>query len=166
MNAYVILSHLHSINRWLVLGFLLLAIVSAITSRSTMNVAPVAAGLKTVLPKGALPAFITSHIQLLLGLIMYFGATAGLSSVGSPYVIMDKEAWAADGGEIIKFYSLTHFTYMLAAIVILTAGYMVAKRSATEARAGFWILVTYSIALLIILFSIPWPWRALGGGWY
>ncbi len=166
MNAYIILSHLHSINRWLVLGFILLAIVSAITSRSTMNTAPVTAGLKTVLPKGALPAFITTHIQLLLGLILYFAATAGLSSVGSPYVIMDKAAWAADGGEVLRFYSVTHISYMLAAIVILTVGYMVAKRSATEARAGFWILMTYSIALLIMLISIPWPWRALAGGWW
>ncbi len=166
MNAYVILSHLHSINRWLVLGFIILAIVSAATSRATMNTAPVAAGLKTVLPKGALPAFITTHIQLLLGLILYFGAMAGLEGVGSPYVIMNKAAWEAEGGEILRFYSVTHMSYMLAAIVILTVGYMVAKRSATQARAGFWILTTYSIALLIMLLSIPWPWRALNGGWW
>lgn len=165
MNGYIILSHLHSINRWLVLFFIIWAIVSAITSRSTMNTAPVAAGMRTVLPKGALPAFITTHIQLLLGLILYFGNMAGLPSVGSPSVIMDKAAWAAEGGEILRFYSVTHISFMLAAIVILTVGYMVAKRSATEARAGFWILVTYGVSLIIMLWSIPWPWRPLLGGW-
>ena len=166
MNAYTILSHLHSVNRWLVLIFLVWAIASALTARSTMNTAPVTAGLKRVLPKGALPAFITSHIQLLLGLILYFAATAGLSSVGSPYVIMDKTVWAAEGGEIVRFYSVTHFSFMLAAIVIITVGYMVAKRSATDARAGFWILLSYGIGLALILWNIPWPGRGLGGGWY
>lgn len=162
MNAYVILQHLHSINRWLVLLFLVWAIVSAITARSTMNAAPVAAGMRAVLPKGALPAFITTHIQLLLGLILYFGG----GGIGSPYVIMDKQAWAAEGGEILRFYSVTHFSFMLAAIVIVTVGYMVAKRSATDARAGFWILLSYGIALALILWNIPWPGRGLQGGWW
>ena len=164
--VYTVLSHLHSVNRWLVLLFLVWAIVSAITARSTMNTAPVAAGMRAVLPKGALPAFITTHIQLLLGLILYFAAVAGLEGVGSPWVIMDKDTWAADGGEVYRFYSVTHFTYMLAAVVIITVGYMVAKRSATDARAGFWILLSYAVGLGLILFNIPWPGRGLQGGWY
>ena len=166
MNAYVVLQTLHSVNRWLVLLFLVWAIVSAITARSTMNAAPVAAGMRAVLPKGALPAFITTHIQLLLGLILYFGAIAGLSGVGSPNVIMDKDAWAGPGGEVYRFYSVTHFSFMLAAVVIITVGYMVAKRSATDARAGFWILLSYAVGLGLILWNIPWPGRGLGGGWY
>lgn len=165
MNAYVILSHLHSINRWLVLLFLVLAIVSALMRRGSMNTAETAV-TGSVLPKGALPAFITTHIQLLLGLILYFAATAGLGSVGSPYVVMDKEAWAGEGGEILRFYSVTHFSWMLAAVLVITIGYMVAKRSSTSAKSSFWILISYSIGLLLILINIPWPWRDLAGGWW
>ena len=165
MNAYEVLSHLHSINRWLVLAFLLLAIVSALLRRGSMNTAEVATA-GTVLPKGALPAFITTHIQLLLGLILYFGSVAGLANVGSPYVIMDKDAWAGEGGEILRFYSVTHFTYMLAAIVVITIGYLVAKRSSTSAKASFWVLISYAIGLILILINIPWPGRGLAGGWW
>ena len=164
--VYNILQHLHSINRWLVLLFLVWAIVSAITARSTMNTAPVAAGMKAVLPKGALPAFITTHIQLLLGLILYFAALAGLEGVGSPWVIMDKATWEAEGGAIYRFYSVTHFSFMLAAVAVITVGYMVAKRSVTDARAGFWILLSYGVGLGLILWNIPWPGRGLQGGWY
>ena len=160
MNLYSILSHLHSVNRWLVLLFVVWAIVSAIGSRSTMNVAD---DTGSVLPKGALPAFITTHIQLLLGLILYFGAIAGWENIGSPYVVMDKEAWA---DALLKFYSVTHFSYMLAAVVLVTVGYIIAKRSSTSARSGLYILISYGIALVVMVLGIPWPWRGLGGGWY
>ncbi len=165
MNAYIILSHLHSINRWLVLVFLVWAIISAIAQRGSMNTADVTTK-SGVLPKGALPAFITTHIQLLLGLILYLAATAGMGSVGSPYVVMDKDAWAGEGGEILRFYSVTHFGWMLAAVLLISIGYMVAKRSSTSAKAAFWILIGYGIGLLLILINIPWPWRELAGGWY
>ena len=163
MNLYVILQHLHSINRWLVLAFVLLAIGSAVAARSTMNTAPVASGLRAVLPKGALPAFITTHVQLLLGLVLYFGS----GSVGSPYVIMDKDAWAAEGGELLRFYSVTHFSYMLAAVIAVTVAYMLAKRARADARAGFYVIVGYGLALVLMLLGIPWPWRdGLQGGWW
>lgn len=156
MNAYNILQHLHSINRWLVLTFLIWAIVSAVQARR--------GGGATHLPKGALPAFITTHIQLLLGLILYLGALAGLAGVGSPYVIMDKEAWASD--PLLKFYSITHFSWMLPAIIAITVGYVVGKRRLTSQGAANWVLMGYGLGLALILWAIPWPWRALAGGWY
>ena len=162
MNVYALLSHLHSVNRWLVLLFVVWAIVAAVTRRGSLNVADTV-GARAVLPKGALPAFITTHIQLLLGLILYFAALAGLPSVGSPYVIMDKEAWA---DPILRFYSVTHFSWMLAAVVVITVGYVVAKRRRTTAQANWWILVSYALALVLMLVASPWPWRDLGGGWY
>lgn len=164
MTLYNILSHLHSINRWLVLFFLVWAIISAISMRGSMNSAD--ASVRSVLPKGALPAFITTHIQLLLGLIMYIGATAGWAAVASPYVVMKKEAWEGIEGEIYRFYSITHFSYMILAVLLITIGYMVAKRSSTISKSKMWILVTYGLGLLLILINIPWPWRNLQGGWW
>ncbi len=161
---YGILSHLHSINRWFVLIFLVWAIISAISARGTMNVADNPGS--SVLPKGALPAFITTHIQLLLGLLLWGGALAGWATVGSPYVKMDKAAWEGAGGEIFRFYSVDHFTYMLPAILFITIGYMVAKRAGTTAKSAFWIMVSYGIALALILFAIPWPWGKFAGGWW
>jgi len=163
MNLYGILSHLHSINRWLVLLFLVWALISAISARGTMNVADSAGA--SVLPKGALPAFITTHIQLLLGLLLWGGALAGWSGVGSPYVKMDKAAWEGAGGEIMRFYSVDHFTYMLPAIILITIGYSVAKRSGKMATGAFWIMATYGHALALNLYAIPWPWGHLDAVW-
>ena len=165
LSPYLILSHAHSINRWLVLITLLWAIASAFSTRGTMNAADIEGG-KGWLPRGALPAFITTHVQLLLGLILYLGAVAGWGTVGSPYVVMNKEAWESAGGEVLRFYSVTHFSYMIVAVLVITVGYMVAKRRSTSAKTAAWILYSYVLGLLIILFSIPWPWRALQGGWY
>lgn len=166
MNAYLLLQHAHSINRWLVLVFMLWAIASAFSSRSSMNVADATVDGRSVLPKGALPAFITTHVQLLLGLVLYVGGIAGVESLGSPYVIMDKDVWEAAGGEIVRFYSVTHMSYTLPAIVLVTVGYVVAKRSSTSARAGLWVLVTYVAALVLLIIGIPWPGRGLAGGWW
>lgn len=164
---YNLLQHAHSVNRWLVLAFLLWAIAAAFSSRSSMNVADATApGARSVLPKGALPAFVTTHVQLLLGLVLYVGGVLTWEGIGSPYVIMDKEVWEAAGGEIVRFYSVTHFSYTLPAIALVTVGYVVAKRASTSARAGLWVLLTYATALVLLLVGIPWPWRGLAGGWW
>ena len=162
---YNLLQHAHSVNRWLVLIFLVWAIAAAFSSRSTMNVATSATGGRVV-PRGALPAFITSHVQLLLGLVLYVGGIFSWEGLGSHYVIMDKDVWEATGGEIVRFYSVTHMSYTLPAIVLVTVGYMVAKRSSTSARAGLWVLLTYASALVLLLIGIPWPGRGLAGGWW
>lgn len=161
---YGILSTLHSINRWFVLIFLIYAIVSAVSMRNTMNVSGYPSSGK--LPKGALPAFITTHIQLLLGLVLWGGALAGWSTVGSPYVKMDKAAWEGIGGEVFRFYSVDHFTYMLPAIILITIGYSVAKRAGNATKMANWILGCYGIALALILYAIPWPWGSLNPGWW
>ena len=79
---------------------------------------------------------------------------------------MDKDIWAGEQGEVFRFYSINHFSYMLLAIVLITIGYMVAKRAKTSARSSAWILGSYGLGLIVILAAIPWPWRALQGGWW
>ena len=161
-NAYYLLTHLHSINRWLVLIFLLWAIFTAFSQRQQKD------GYQgsSVLPKGALPAFITTHIQFLLGLVLYIGGISKWGGIGSPYVVMSKEAWEGPTGELYRFYSVTHFSWMLPAILLITVGYMVAKRSNSSSRAANWILFSYLLALIMILVGIPWPGQGLEGGWW
>lgn len=164
MNLYAVLSTLHSVNRWFVLIFLVYAIVSAVSMRNTMNVSGYPSAGK--LPKGALPAFITTHIQLLLGLLLWGGALAGWASVGSPYVKMDKAVWESAGGAIYRFYTVDHFTYMLPAIILITIGYSVAKRAGSATKKANWILIGYGLGLALILYAIPWPWGQFNPGWW
>lgn len=161
MNLYTVLSHLHSVNRWFVLIFLLLAIIFSIVGVLNKNSGE--GNQSDYLPKWAKPAFIFTHVQLLLGLLLY---VLGLMNKvgGSPHVIMKKEAW--DTNVISKFYSVTHFSIMLPAIVLITVGYIVAKKSKTASRSSLIILVSYLLGLALILWGIPWPGQGLSGDWY
>jgi dipeptide/tripeptide permease len=110
--------------------------------------------------KLSLFSLITAHVQLLLGLGLYFI---------SPLV----EAAMADGmGEamkstVMRFWLVEHIFGMVIGIALITVGRIAAKR-ATEDNAKFKkIAVYFSIGLLIILATIPWPFReVLGRGWF
>ena len=146
---YQILQHLHSINRWVVLVFLILAILTAFQGWS---------GTKTFTEgdrKKALFAFIFTHVQLVLGLILYFI---------SPYVRHESGVMK---DKLLRFYTVEHFVIMLLAIILITIGYSVAKRRATAQSKFRTIGIYYLIGLILILAGIPWPMReGLGGGWY
>ena len=144
---YSFLVHLHSGLRWLVLFALILAVVLAFVHWRQGK--PYAGWLK----KSALYAFIFSHLQLVIGLILYFI---------SPKVIFDS---AAMKDSVTRFFLVEHISMMILSIVLITVGYSIAKRKPTDlakAKTTFWF---YLIALVLILLSIPWPWQAYGAGW-
>jgi len=149
MTFYGIMQHLHSVTRWLVLIFLILAIISAF--QGWMGKKAYTEGDR----KKALFALIFTHVQFVLGLILYFI---------SPYV---KHESGVMKDTLLRFYTVEHFVMMILAVILITIGYSVSKRK-TEALSKFkTTAIYYLIALLIILAAIPWPFReALGGGWY
>lgn len=147
MNLYMILQHAHSGLRWLVLLFLLLAIGKALSNWRSKQAYPGKDGT-------VLMGLIFTHIQLILGLILYFI---------SPYVRFEGEIM---GDALLRFYTVEHITGMLIAIVLITVGYSRAKRQAGEAGGWRSVWVFYGIGLLLILASIPWPFRNLNGGWF
>jgi hypothetical protein len=56
---------------------------------------------------------------------------------------------------------------MLIAVVLITIGYSKSKRANTAVEKFKPIKIFYLIGLIIILASIPWPFRAnLGGAWF
>lgn len=143
---YNILMHAHSGLRWLVLLFLVLAIFMAWSNWTK----------KTDYPAGKFPllGLIFTHIQLILGVILYFMSTK-----------------VQFGGEVMKdsllrFYTVEHISIMLIAIVLITMGYSKAKKAAPAAAGHKTIFTYYLIGLILILVSIPWPFRGLGAGWF
>ena len=144
-----IFQHLHSVNRWVVLVFLILTIITAFQGWF---------GKKTYTEgdrKKALFTLIFTHIQFLLGLALYFI---------SPYV---KHGEGVMKDKLLRFYTVEHFSMMMVAIILITIGYAVAKRKSVDLSKFKTTAIYYVIALLIILASIPWPFReGLGGGWY
>lgn len=145
MNALI---HAHSGLRWIALGLLIFAIFNAFL-----------AGKRGTYEKKDkminLFAMIILHIQLLIGLILYI--PSGKTSFMGGWMKI----------EMFRFYGMEHFIGMLIAIVLVTLGRKKAEKSIEAADKHKKIVVWYSIALLLILASIPWPFReALGGGWF
>lgn len=143
---YNMLLHAHSGLRWLVLLFLVLAIATAWSNWQK----------KADYPANKMPllGLIFTHIQLILGFILYFISPKVQFASG---VMKDS---------MLRFYTVEHITLMLLAIVLITMGYSKAKREAEKARGHKTVFTYYLIGLILILVSIPWPFRGFGAGWF
>lgn len=136
------LSHAHSGLRWVVLVLLVTAIAQAFGNKET--------ALTKSNRKIALFAMIFTHIQLLIGLALYF--LSPKVNLSEPFLNV-----------ATRFYTVEHLVGMLIAIVLITVGHSKAKKSESFKP----IATYYLIGLLIIIASIPWPFReGLAGGWF
>lgn len=148
MNIYPILVHIHSGLRWLVLLFIIAAIVNAglkLTRKSSSNCNDCAFNRL---------ALIFMHLQLVLGLVLYFI---------SPKVVFDATSMK---DSLLRFFLVEHIGLMIIAVILITIGYVKSDRAVDELKKQKQVLVYFSIALLLILVSIPWPFRELGAGWF
>jgi hypothetical protein len=59
---------------------------------------------------------------------------------------------------------MEHLLGMLVAIILVHIGYSYAKRKIPDRVKHTRTVLFYVIALLIILISIPWPFRDIGAG--
>ncbi|WP_316844103.1 hypothetical protein [Pedobacter psychrodurus] len=142
-----ILLTLHSINRWLVLLSLLYSIYIAGRGRwqqkaFSANDNLIRHGTATI-----------AQIQLLLGLslymispvVKYMVAETGSSQLLSEHV----------------FFKYVHIWLMAASVVLITIGSATAKRMQTDKEKFSTMLIWFSIALLLIIAAIPWPFSPL-----
>src|SRR5688572_24943852 len=140
---YSALIHSHSGLRWILLILLVASIFTAFGKRD--GKVPLSAGDK----KLSLFTLIATHLQAVIGLLLYYvSAKVEFSSntMSSP---------------TFRFFTVEHTLMMLIAIVLITIGNRHAKAGNAKKLFTF-----YLIALIIILVSIPWPFRtALGAGW-
>jgi hypothetical protein len=94
--------------------------------------------------KIALFGLIATHIQLLIGFILYFVSPLGLDSFGQM-----KEA-------ALRLTSLEHPLTNIIAIVLITIGWSKHKKAENGSAKFKSIAVFYGIGLLLILSRIPW----------
>jgi hypothetical protein len=145
---YAGLLSLHSWLRWLILILEIVAIYRAFTGMTAGR--PFEAGDR----KAGLFLMIAAHTQLLVGLYLYLAGPwglANLSNLGFGAVMKDKVA---------RFYAVEHIFGMLVGIVLIAVGRGVAKKAIPDAakhKRSFWFFL---LALVIILATIPWPFRA------
>lgn len=144
---YSILKHAHSGTRWLVLVFLLLALVAALIKM--MNKKDYAGSDRLL----GMLAMSFTHLQLLIGVVLYFI---------SGKVVFSTESFKND---MLRFFLVEHLLMMLVAIVLITIGYSKVKKANLSAVKLKRTAIFYGVALLIILAAIPWPWQQLSAGW-
>lgn len=134
---------LHSYWAYLVLLILVLATFNAIIK--TLSKSPYGAKDFRI----SLFTLIVSHIQLLIGIVLYFT---------SPYF----SAFSEQGmGEVMKnpglrLYLVEHPLTMIIAIVLITMGYSKHKKKLSSTKKFRMIAIFYALALILILSRIPW----------
>lgn len=139
---YPALLHSHSGLRWILLILLLVTIFQAMGS-------PKGNPLSAQTKKLSLFTLIATHLQAVLGLGLYFM---------SPKVQFSSDTMS---NSMLRFFTMEHTLMMLIAIILITMGNSYAKKD-----NGKKLFLFYTIALVIILAAIPWPFRtALGAGW-
>lgn len=97
--------------------------------------------------KIAMITFIICHIQLLLGLILYFVSPLGLALLTGGGAMSDATA---------RLTALEHPLINIVAIAIISVGYIRAKKI-TDSKAKFRsIYMMYAVGFVLIISRIPW----------
>lgn len=99
-------------------------------------------------------ALIVSHIQLLIGLVLYFVSPRlqAFGELGMGGVMKDA---------VSRLYLVEHPFVNILAIVLITIGYSKHKKKLTSKKKLKTIAVFYTIALALFLSRIPWStWMA------
>ena len=91
---------------------------------------------------------IVSHIQLLIGLVLYFTSPNGFNSI--------KTNGMGGLDSFARLLAVEHPFVGILAVVFITIGYSKHKKKLTSKPKLKTIAIFYTIALLLVLSRIPW----------
>lgn len=147
------LLHLHSLLRWIILILLVVNIVRHFSASNN----PFTATDK----KLGLFLMIAAHTTLLLGLYQWFSGATGFQNIqnlGMAAVMKDSAA---------RYWAVEHMVGMIIGIILITIGRSVAKKDLPDSLKHKRSAILFTLALVIILVSIPWPFRVgIGRPWF
>jgi hypothetical protein len=144
---YAILLALHSLVRWFVLLSMMLAIVRAYHGWFS------ARKFSRFDDRLRVATVTIAHTQLIIGIWLY---------VISPLVaVFMQHVKQMVHERQIRFFGMEHVTMMLIAIILLTIGSAKTKRKQTDKEKFKCMAIWFTIALVIILSSIPWAFSPL-----
>lgn len=137
---------IHNIVRWAILLFGLLTVLNALTGTLKKRVFTESDN------KSNLLFMISCDIQLLLGLILLFG-----------------NSWMSRMSNLktdpsVRFFVMEHSAMMILAWILVHVGRVAVKKAGTDAAKHKRMLIFFGLALVLILISIPWPFRQAGIG--
>ena len=142
--------HLHSGLRWVLLLLLILAIYRSSTAKGK--------AFSATDNKVGLVLMIVADIMLLVGLYQWFASDWGLKSIQKNGM---KEVM---GNATLRFYAIEHTIGMLVAIIMIHIGRAYSMKNIPDPIKHKRVVLFFGLALLIVLVSIPWPFRMIGTG--
>lgn len=131
---YSAILSIHSYFAWVALGLIIVSVAAALLSGSVF---------KETYKKIALFGLISAHIQLLIGLVLYFVSPFGFSNLSGESM---KDSFT-------RLLAVEHPFTNIVAIILITIGYSQAKKLEDGSRK---ILIFYGIGLLLLLSRVPW----------
>lgn len=141
---YTTIQFIHSYWAYLVLFVLVIATINAIAGY-TMN--------KEYSPKDfrlALFGLIVTHIQLLIGLVLWFVSPLGLQN------ITNNGMGEVMGNSTFRLFAVEHPLMMILTVVFVTIGYSKHKKKLVSKPKFKMLMIFYLIGLLLLLSRIPW----------
>lgn len=144
---YLNLLLFHSLIRWLVILFMLVALFKSwdgllkgrVFSKTDDRVRHWTATV--------------AHLQMMIGIVLY-----AKSPVVNHYWSGAEPAGQGSGA---SFFPLIHLLLMLIAIVVLTIGSAKAKRMLTDHDKFKTMAIWFTISIILIMIAIPWPFSPL-----
>ncbi len=145
------LLHLHNLLRWIILVLLLLSIVKAYTGWTGKKT--FSAGDKKIW----LFTMISAHTTLVLGLYQVLWGRYGFLSFSVP------EGTSLMKDKFLRYFLVEHPIGMILAIVLITLGYGMAKKSVADEVKYKKAFYYFLFALIVLMATIPWPFREIVG---
>ena len=145
------LVHLHNLLRWIVLVLLVISIVKSYSGWKNKKV--FTPGDKKIW----LFTMIAAHTTLLIGLYQWLAGRYGMLTTSLP------EGTSVMKEKFYRFFWVEHPVGMIIGIVLITLARGMSKKNISDNdkfRKAFWLFL---IALIVILVTIPWPFREVVG---
>lgn len=138
-----IILNVHSYLAYVVLALLVVAVVNALTGLSGKRMFTLERDFRI-----SLFALIVSHLQLVVGLILYFLSPNGLQAISRLGMGgMNAEA---------RLLALEHPLINIVAVVLITVGWSRHKKFMEGDKKFRAISIFYGLGLLLLLSRIPW----------
>lgn len=153
MNSlYPIFLVLHSILRWVVILTALFAIIRALTGVSFKR------GFMAIDNRAGLWYTTALDLQLLVGIILYFFL--------SPTITLALQNFGgAMQNAATRYFAVEHVALMFVSVIVAHIGRSLSKKAPSAILKHRRALIWFTIALLILLAAIPWPFLSYGRPW-
>lgn len=131
----------HNLLRWVFLVFILISLIQSYSGwLGNKPYTRLANTFKTLTVS-------TIHLQLIIGLILYFVSPLVAEFLGNVGGSMKNKE--------LRFFGMEHVIMMLLAVVFVTIGSAKSKRQPTDTAKYKTVAIWFTIALLLILVAVP-----------